>query len=157
MLVDIIAFFPFEFIFVPFFQNCKITLQKHKAYFATTRMSRYQKPNWIFFSSFFPWSIFTKKNIENTNIPLFQGHNVSHPAVQSRGFVQSRSKGGKFSTSRRSNVIPSASPHCSFLYRNGSAGIQCIRPVLCTRLHAVISLLLLFSLSKVTLSLKRKV
>lgn len=153
MLVDIIAFFPFELIFVPFFQNCKITLQKHKAYFATTRMSRYQKPNWAFFLLF----SLTKKNIENTNIPLFQGHNVFPPAVQSRGFVQPRSKGDEFSTSRDSNMIPSASPHCSFLYRNGSAGIQCIRPVLCTRLHAVISLVLLFSLSKVTLSLKRKV
>lgn len=157
MLVDIIAFFPFELIFVPFFQNCKITYKNTKPILQQQECHGTRNQTGYFFSSFFPWSIFTKKNIENTNIPLFQGHNVFPPAVQSRGFVQSRSKGGKFSTSRRSNVIPSASPHCSFLYRNGSAGIQCIRPVLCTRLHAVISLLLLFSLSKVTLSLKRKV
>ncbi len=98
-----------------------------------------------------------KKNTENTNIPLFQGHNIFLPAVQSRGFVQPRSKGHKFSTSRHSNMIPSESPHCSFHYRDGSAGTQCIRCVLRTRLHAAISLVLLISLSKVTLSLKRKV
>lgn len=121
-------------------------------------MSRYQKPNWAFFFFLFSLKRFHKKNIENTNIPLFQGHNVPLPAVQSRGFVQPRSKGGEFFTSRHLNMIPSASPHCSFLYRNGSVGTQGIRRVSYVYASDIPAAnMLLFTLSKVTLSLKRKV
>lgn len=65
MLVDIIAFFPFELIFVPFFflQNCKITLQKHKP---ILQQECHGTRNWAFFSSFFSFfflEAFSRKKI----------------------------------------------------------------------------------------------
>lgn len=86
MLVDIIAFFPFELIFVPFFQNCKITLQKHKAYFATTRMSRYQKPNWIFFFFLFSLKHFHEKEHRKYKHPTFSRSQCLSSCSAKQGF-----------------------------------------------------------------------
>ncbi len=116
-------------------------------------MSRYQKPNWAFF---FFLEAFSWKRTQKIQTSHFFKVTMSSCSAK-QGFCAATLERTRFSTSRHSNMIPSESPHCSFLYRDGSAGTQCIRCVLRTRLHAAISLVLLISLSKVTLSLKRKV
>lgn len=52
MLVDIIAFFPFELIFVPFFQNCKITYKNTKPILQQQECHGTRNQTGLFFSFF---------------------------------------------------------------------------------------------------------